>query len=150
MNRPLFLFLSSVMVGIILLVGTNINFVLNAMALNILPSPNEAEIYLKRYEKFYKDDYFREAYYNYHKQHHQQEEEQPQQSSHNDYSSHGTDNNNKKYYAIDTKNNIGIPFSSDENDNYERKYNSNYESVSSSNYETEYSQYTNDDSIYKR
>jgi hypothetical protein len=148
MDRPLFLFLSSAMVGIILLVGININFISNAMALNIVPSTNEDENYLKRYEKFYKDDDFREAYYNYHKQHHQQE--RPQQSSHNGYSSHGTDNNNKKYYAIDTKNNIGIPFSSNEKDNYERKYNSKYESVSSSNYESEYSQYTNDNSIYKR
>jgi hypothetical protein len=34
------------------------------------------EDYLQRYEKFYKDDKFREAYYNYHKQHHHQEEQQ--------------------------------------------------------------------------
>ncbi|HET7642202.1 MAG TPA: hypothetical protein VFK40_01730 [Nitrososphaeraceae archaeon] len=149
MDRPLFLFLSSTLIGIIFLVGININFISNAMAFNLGPSNNEAENYLKRYEKFYKDDSFREAYYNYHKRYHQQEE-QPQQSSHNDYSSHVTDNNNKKYYAIDTKNNIGMPFPSDENDNYERKYSSKYESVSSSNYESEYSQYTNDNSIYKR
>jgi len=149
MERPLFLFLSSAMIGIILQVGINLNFISNAMAFNLDPSTNEAENYLKRYEKFYKDDSFREAYYNYHKQYHQQEE-QPQQLSHNDYSSHVRDNNNKKYYAIDTKNNIGMPFPSDENENYERKYSSKYESVSSSNYESEYSQYTNDNSIYKR
>ena len=148
MDRPMFLFLSSLMVGMILLVGININFISHAMALNISPSTDEVEDYLKRYEKFYKDENFREDYYSYHKQHHQQE--QTPQSSHNDYSSHGTDNNNKKYYAIDTKNNIGIPFLSNQNDSYERKYKSEYESVSSSNYESEYSQYTNDYSIYKR
>jgi hypothetical protein len=148
MDGSLFLFLSSAMVSIILLVGINITIISNAMALNIVPSTNMDENYLKRYEKFYKDDDFREAYYNYHKQHHQKE--LPLQSSHNENSSHEKGNNNKKYYAIDIKNNIGIPFSYDYNDNYERKYNSKYESVSSSNYESEYNQYTNDNSIYKR
>ena len=33
------------------------------------------------YEKFYKDDSFREAYYNYHKQHHHQQEQQQQQQN---------------------------------------------------------------------
>src|SRR5215211_5564890 len=33
------------------------------------------------YEKFYKDDSFRETYYNYHKQHHHQQEQQQQQQN---------------------------------------------------------------------
>ncbi len=40
----------------------------------------------QRYERFYKDDSFREAYYNYHKQHHQQEQQQQPTSYDNDYS----------------------------------------------------------------
>ena len=150
MDRPLFLFLSTVIFGVILLVGVNIDFISNAMALNLVPSTNEDENYLKRYDKFYQDDDFREAYYNYHQQQHHYQQPQSQQADHNDYSSHGTDNNNKKYYATDTENTIGMPFSSEKNENYGSNSDSKYESVSSSNYESEYSQITNDNSIYKR
>src|SRR5215216_7116893 len=52
------------------------------------------------YEKFYKDDSFREAYYNYHKQHHQQEQ-QNQESRYND----NYDNNEKAYYNYNNNNN---------------------------------------------
>ena len=57
--------------------GSSINIFLNAMALNMVPSMNNYEQdLLKKYEKFYKDDSFREAYYNYHRQHHQQHNQQ--------------------------------------------------------------------------
>src|SRR5215217_6971680 len=46
------------------------------------------------YEKFYKDDSFREAYYNYHKQHHQQEQQQQQQNQESRYNDN-YDNNEK-------------------------------------------------------
>jgi hypothetical protein len=51
-----------------------------AMALKTNPYMNNEEDYLQRYEKFYKDDSFREAYYNYHKQQHHQHEQKQQQS----------------------------------------------------------------------
>ena len=49
----------------------NMDIFSNAMALKMNPYTNNEEDYLQRYERFYKDDSFREAYYNYHKQHHQ-------------------------------------------------------------------------------
>jgi hypothetical protein len=55
----------------------NMNIISNAMALNMISSMNNDEQdLLKKYEKFYKDDSFREAYYNYHKQHHQHHHQQ--------------------------------------------------------------------------
>jgi hypothetical protein len=54
--------------------GISMDIISNAMALNMVSSMNNDEQdLLKQYEKFYKDDSFREAYYNYHKQHHQQQ-----------------------------------------------------------------------------
>jgi len=62
--------------------GTSMNIFSNAMALNIVPSMNNDEQdYLQKYEKFYKDNSFRETYYNYHKQHHHQQEQQQQQQN---------------------------------------------------------------------
>jgi hypothetical protein len=58
--------------------GTNMKIISKAMALNIVPSMNNDEDYLQRYEKFYNDDSFREDYYNYHKKHHQLESQQLQ------------------------------------------------------------------------
>ena len=46
------------------------------MALKMNPYTNNEEDYSQRYERFYKDDNFREAYYNYHKQHHQHGQQQ--------------------------------------------------------------------------
>src|SRR5215211_114099 len=56
------------------------------------------------YEKFYKDDSFREAYYNYHKQHHQQEQQQQQQNQESRYNDN-YDNNEKAYYNYNDNNN---------------------------------------------
>jgi DNA anti-recombination protein RmuC len=60
--------------------GTSINIISKAMAFNIVPSMNndDEQDYLQRYEKFYKDDSFREDYYNYHKQHHKHNHHQQQ------------------------------------------------------------------------
>jgi hypothetical protein len=59
---------------ILLPFGISMNVISNALALNMVPSMNNYEQdLLKKYEKFYKDDSFREAYYNYHRQHHQQQ-----------------------------------------------------------------------------
>jgi hypothetical protein len=59
--------------------GSNVILFSNVMALNIVPSMNNDEDYLQKYKKFYKDENFREAYYNYHKQHHQHNQQQQQQ-----------------------------------------------------------------------
>ena len=59
--------------------GSNMILFSNVMALNIVPSMNNDENYLQKYEKFYKDESFRETYYNYHKQHHQHNQQQQQQ-----------------------------------------------------------------------
>ena len=77
----------------------NINIFSNAMAVEEINSYTNNDDYLQKYEKFYKDDSFREAYYNYHKQHHQQG--QQQQSEEYQKDTHLYD---KKYYA-DTDNN---------------------------------------------
>jgi hypothetical protein len=128
----------------LLLIAINLNIISKANALNIIPSTNNSDEqdYLQRYEKFYEDESFREAYYNYHKKHHQQE--QQQQLSHNDYYNYETDHHyTPKYYAKDINNDIGIPFSYDEDNNYdELKY--------SSNYESQYTEYTNEYNNYNR
>ena len=146
MHRSILLLLLLGSLVILMPIGTSINFILGVMALDLVPSTNNSDEhdYLQRYEKFYKDDNFREAYYNYHKQHHQQEQQQQQQLSHNDYYNYETDHHNTpKYYAKDINNNIGIPFSYDENNNYDEiKY--------SSNYESQYTEYTNENSNYNR
>jgi DNA anti-recombination protein RmuC len=55
--------------------GSSMNIFSDVMAVEMnLYMDNED--YSQRYEKFYKDDSFREAYYNYHKQHHQEEQQQ--------------------------------------------------------------------------
>jgi hypothetical protein len=87
----LFLLVSSLVM--LLPFGISMNIISKAMALNIVSSiNNDEQNYLQRYAKFYEDDKFREAYYNYHKQHHQQlenegqsnsQESQPQQHHHN-------------------------------------------------------------------
>ena len=59
--------------------GSNMILFSNVMALNIVPSMNNDENYLQKYEKFYNDERFRETYYNYHKQHHQHNQQQQQQ-----------------------------------------------------------------------
>ena len=55
--------------------GTSLNIFSNAMAEEMNPYLNNEDS-LEQYEKFYKDDSFRETYYNYHKQHHHQLEPQ--------------------------------------------------------------------------
>ncbi|MGE5633831.1 MAG: hypothetical protein ACM3VV_01235 [Deltaproteobacteria bacterium] len=55
--------------------GTSLNIFSNAMAEEMNPYLNNEDS-LEKYEKFYKDDSFRETYYNYHKQHHHQLEPQ--------------------------------------------------------------------------
>ena len=60
--------------------GSSLKILPNAMALNIVPSmDNDEQNYFKKYEKFYKDDTFRETYYNYHKQHHLHHQHHQQQ-----------------------------------------------------------------------
>ena len=58
--------------------GNNLNIFSNAMTKE-MNTYMDNEDYSQRYEKFYKDDSFREAYYNYHKQHHQEEQQQQHQ-----------------------------------------------------------------------
>jgi hypothetical protein len=60
-------------------IGTSMNIISKAMALNIVPSMNnEKQDSLEKYAKFYNDNNFRENYYNYHKKHHQLESQQLQ------------------------------------------------------------------------
>ena len=68
LNSMIFLLGSLVM---LLPFGTSLNIFSNAMAEEMNPYLNNEDS-LEKYEKFYKDDSFREAYYNYHKQHHHQ------------------------------------------------------------------------------
>ena len=71
----LFLLVSSLVM--LLPFGISMNIISKAMALNIVSSiNNDEQDYLQRYAKFYEDDKFREAYYNYHKQHHQHHQQQ--------------------------------------------------------------------------
>ena len=90
----LFLLVSSLVM--LLPFGISMNIISKAMAMNMVPSiNNDEQDYLQRYAKFYEDDKFREAYYNYHKQHHQQQienegqsnsqESQPKQNHHNNH-----------------------------------------------------------------
>jgi hypothetical protein len=95
--------------------GTNNNIISNSMAMEMNPYMKN-EDYSQRYERFYKDDNFIEAYYNYHKQHHQHEQ-QKQQSSYNEHYNYET--NQYKNYAVDMANDYA--------DKYKSKYSSSYE-----------------------
>jgi hypothetical protein len=89
--------------------GSSMSLFSNAMALNIVPPIDQD--YSQRYERFYKDNSFREDYYNYHKQHHQHEQQQQQQQqqqsnynedAYNEYrkvsdNNNGYDNDDNKY-----------------------------------------------------
>jgi hypothetical protein len=87
------------LLGLLLSFGINMNAISKAMALNIVPSTdNDENNYLQRYEQFYKDDSFREAYYNYHKQHHNQQElSQPSYNNHYSNTESYNHETNKKY-----------------------------------------------------
>lgn len=74
LNSMIFLLGSLVM---LLPFSTSLNIFSNAMAEEMNPYLNNEDS-LEKYEKFYKDDSFRETYYNYHKQHHQLEQQQLQ------------------------------------------------------------------------
>ena len=74
LNSMIFLLGSLVM---LLPFGTSLNIFSNAMAEEMNPYLNNEDS-LEKYEKFYKDDSFRETYYNYHKQNHQLEPQQLQ------------------------------------------------------------------------
>ena len=116
----IFLFGSLVM---LLPFGSSMNIISNAMAVEMNPDMNN-EDYSQRYERFYKDDSFREAYYNYHKQHHQ-DEQQKQQSSYNDYYNYETDQYER--YAMDMANDYADKYKSsygNDNNNY---YNGPYD-----------------------
>jgi DNA anti-recombination protein RmuC len=80
MHKLIILFLLVGSLVMLLPFGTSINIISKAMAFNIVPSMNndDEQDYLQRYEKFYKDDSFREDYYNYHKQHHKHNHHQQQ------------------------------------------------------------------------
>jgi hypothetical protein len=69
--------------------GNDMNKSSNAMALteDLYPDLTKVGVDYSQYDRFYKDDNFRENYYNYHKQQHQY---QPQQSSYDNI-------NNDKY-----------------------------------------------------
>ena len=95
MHKSIIIFLGLLVV--LLPFGTRMNIFSNAMALNIVPSMNNDEQdYLQKYEKFYKDNSFREAYYNYHKQHHHQQEQQ-QQNQESRYNDNYDDNEKSSY-----------------------------------------------------
>src|SRR5215211_772332 len=56
------------------------------------------------YEKFYKDNSFRETYYNYHKQHHHQQEQQQQQQNQESRYNDNYDDNEKSSYNYNNNN----------------------------------------------
>ena len=76
--------------------GNGMNKSSNAMALteDLYPDMTKVGIDYSQYDRFFKDDNFRENYYNYHKQQHQH---QPQQSGYdnNDYNIYETDKTTK-------------------------------------------------------
>src|SRR5215217_3256069 len=80
--------------------GSSISILSNSLAVEGMNQDMNNQDSSQIYEKFYKDDSFREAYYNYHKQHHQQEQ-QNQESRYND----NYDNNEKAYYNYNDNNN---------------------------------------------
>ena len=82
------------MIMLIIPLGNNgMNTISNAMAFteDLYPDLTKVGVDYSQYDRFYKDDNFRENYYNYHKQQHQhQPQHKPQQSSYD---------NNDKYAA---------------------------------------------------
>ena len=99
----------------------NMNIFSNAMALNTYMKDED---YTERYERFYKDDSFREAYYNYHKQLHQHGQKEQSQEYQKD-----THLYDKKYHA-DTDN-YSYNRNYDDYDNYNSYYpgKPNYDSL---------------------
>ena len=83
MHNSILIFLLISSLVMIIPFGSSMNIFLNALAVEMNPDMNNDDL-SQRYERFYKDDNFREAYYNYHKQHHQQEQQQQQTSYNND------------------------------------------------------------------
>ena len=103
MHKSIIIFLGLLVV--LLPFGTSMNIFSNAMALNIVPSMNNDEQdYLQKYEKFYKDNSFRETYYNYHKQHHHQQEQQQQQQNQESRYNDNYDDNEKSSYNYNNNN----------------------------------------------
>ena len=72
------IFLLGLLVVLLPLGSSSLNIFSNATAQEMNPSMYNEDS-LQRYEKFYKDDTFREAYYNYHKQHHLHHQHHQQQ-----------------------------------------------------------------------
>jgi hypothetical protein len=110
MHKSALIFLLGLMV-ILLPFGTSINIISSAIAQKN-PYMNNND-YTQRYERFYKDDGFREVYYNYHKQHHQQEQQQIEQieryqQNDNAYGYNSNYNDNANYY--DTYNDEGYDY----------------------------------------
>ncbi len=87
---------------------------------------NDGTDYLQRYEQFYKDDSFREPYYNYHRQHHNQQE--LQQSSYND---HHSDSESYNYRKNERYNNHKHEYTDKSYNSYDKKpYGNNHDQQS--------------------
>jgi|GEM_PF-3139821 len=81
MDKPVTTIFGILLTGsmtMLFLLPFNLNIFSNAMAVEESNPYTNNDDYLQRYEKFYKDDSFREVYYNYHKQHHQLGQQQQQ------------------------------------------------------------------------
>src|SRR5215217_5224646 len=100
--------------------GSSISILSNSLAVEGMNQDMNNQDSSQIYEKFYKDDSFREAYYNYHKQHHQQEQ-QNQESRYND----NYDNNEKAYYNYNNNNNEKASYNYNNNNNEKASYNYN-------------------------
>ena len=129
MHKPVTTIFGILLTGsmiMLFLLPFNINIFSNAMAVEEINSYTNNDDYLQRYEKFYKDDSFREAYYNYHKQHHQHGQQQQQQSQEYQKDTNAYD---KKYHA-DTDN-YSYNRNYDDYDNYDSYYpgKPNYDSL---------------------
>ncbi|HET7642009.1 MAG TPA: hypothetical protein VFK40_00755 [Nitrososphaeraceae archaeon] len=96
MHKAKLLLLAVFSLTMLLPLGNGMNKSSNAMALteDLYPDMTKVGIDYSQYDRFYKDDNFRENYYNYHKQQHQH---QPQQSGYdnNDYNIYETDKTTK-------------------------------------------------------
>ena len=101
MHNSIILFLLVGLLVMLIPFGSSMNIFLNALAVEMNPDMNNDDL-SQRYERFYKDDNFREAYYNYHKQHHQQEQKQPT-SYNNDYSYDSDSEPEYSSYKLDYK-----------------------------------------------
>ncbi len=69
--------------------GINTNSNATALTQDLYPDMTTGSVDYSQYDRFYKDDNFRENYYNYHKQQHHQS--QPSSYDHHDYDKYGTD-----------------------------------------------------------